>query len=72
MARRTEHPLGARRAASTFRVGGQVFRTEVGLDFDEPAPQHAAVKLADEDLVEQVARDNARISIEERRVEELA
>src|SRR2546430_6980343 len=70
MPRRAEHNLGAWSPASTFRVGGQVVRAEVGLDLDEPAPHYLPVELANEDLAQQVARHDNRVSFEERSVED--
>jgi len=49
-------------------VCGQVVRTQVRLHLDQASPQAAAVELADQDLVEEIARDLARVSLEERRV----
>jgi len=47
----------------------QVIGTEVGLDFDQPAPHHVSVELADQYLAEQLARHDTRITFEERRLE---
>jgi hypothetical protein len=49
-------------------VGGQIVRTEVSLDLDQAPPQPAAVELADQEFVKEVARDLARVPLEERRV----
>ena len=65
VARRTEHDLGARGPAAASRMRRQVVRPEVSLDLDEPAPQPAAVDLADEHLPQQVARHHSRVPFEE-------
>jgi hypothetical protein len=47
---------------------GQVVRSQVRFDLDEPAPQRLAVDLPHQHLAEQLARDNDRVPLEERRV----
>jgi hypothetical protein len=43
----------------------------VGLDLDQPAPPHAAVHLADEQLADQVLGDLERVAVEEVRTEDI-
>jgi hypothetical protein len=46
-------------------VGGQVFRSEVSLDLDQPARHLRAPDLAHKHLAQQVARARHGIAIEE-------
>ena len=72
MPRGAEHHLGARGAAAALGVGGQVVRPEIRLDLDQPSPQTRPIDLADQQLAEQVARHDPRISFKERRLEDSA
>ena len=44
---------------------GQVVRSEVRLDFDEPSRQPHSVDLAHQDLAQQVAGDRDGVAVEE-------
>ncbi len=61
-----EHDLGACGAPPTLRMGGEVVRTQVRLDLDQAAPPRLAVDLADQDLVQQVSRNDACVAFEKR------
>jgi hypothetical protein len=53
-------------------VGGEVIRSEVRLDLDQASPQHLAVALPNEELAEQLARDERGVALEERLLDDSA
>ncbi len=51
---------------------GEVVRTAVGFDLDQPPPADLAAGLPDQELAEQVVRDLERVAVEEILAEDLA
>lgn len=52
-------------------MGGEILRTQIGLDLDQPAGQPAAARLANQLLSQQLARDDKRVALEESRWKDL-